>query len=40
MADTLDFEYVLIDSAISKVHAMRPAQKRLKLPRSVVRVVA
>lgn len=47
MADTPDFEYVLIDSTISKVHAdasgakepvLSMSKQGLKLPRSVVRV--
>ncbi|WP_294332891.1 hypothetical protein [uncultured Sphingomonas sp.] len=39
MADTPDFEYVLIDSTISKVHADASGAKGgLKLPQSAVRV--
>ena len=47
LADTPDFEYVLIDSTISKVHAdasgakepvLSMSKQGLKLPRSVVRV--
>jgi len=39
MADTPDFEYVLIDSTISKVHADASGAKGgLKLPRSVAPV--
>ena len=41
MADTPDFEYVLIDSTISKVHAdATGANGGLKLPRSVARAAA
>ncbi len=41
LADTPDFEYVLIDSTISKVHADATGAKGgLKLPPSVVRVAA
>ncbi|OUJ13798.1 transposase [Acetobacter sp. DsW_063] len=40
LADTPDFEYVLIDSTISKVHADAAGAKGgLKLPPSVVHVV-
>ncbi|EPZ75181.1 hypothetical protein M798_15430 [Brucella melitensis ADMAS-G1] len=37
LADTPDFEYVLIDSTISKVHADAAGAKGLKLPASVAR---
>ena len=41
MADTPDFEYVLIDSTISKVHADASGAKGgLKVPPSVVRAAA
>ncbi|ENT10516.1 hypothetical protein C001_01547 [Brucella sp. F5/06] len=40
LADTPDFEYVLIDSTISKVHADAAGAKGgLKLPASVARAV-
>src|SRR3546814_13363816 len=41
MADTPDFEYVMIDSTISKVHADASGAKGgLKVPPSVVRAAA
>tara|TARA_R110000782_G_scaffold78276_9_gene155765 strand:+ start:194776 stop:195045 length:270 start_codon:yes stop_codon:yes gene_type:complete len=41
LADMPDFEYVLIDSTISKVHADATGAKgRLKLPPSVVHAAA
>ena len=41
MADTPDFEYVLIDSTISKVHADATGAKGgLRLPRWAVRAAA
>lgn len=41
LADTPDFEYVLIDSTICKVHADASGAKGgLKLPRSAVRAAA